>query len=185
VRSPLTTDDLERLEVTARTPKAHRQAAATLVGWARESNPDEEVSPADLFSAAGWHLDRAGDTEEALALYRQAVAAEGTATPDARCTLHAALLAANRSDEARQVADDLRRSRPRIIDVAFMAENFELVGDLEQAHRWAAMGVSRLELSTEADRVEDDYEIITLLNARRRIRQSLGFPPDELDDPRP
>jgi hypothetical protein len=181
VRSRLTFDDIERLEVSARKPKAHREAAATLAEWAREPIRDEEVAPADLLSAAAWHLDQAGDTESALALHRQAVAAEGTTSPDARCLLHAALLAANRPEEARQVADDLRRSRPRIIDVAVMAENFELAGDLEQAHRWVGMGVSRLDLSDAVETAED-YELEYVLNARQRIRQALGFPPDELDE---
>ena len=181
MRNWLDFDDIEQLEASARTPKAHRQAAATLVEWAREPNRDDEVTPADLLSAAGWHLDQAGDTEAALAHHRQAVAAEGTTTPDARCLLHAALLVAGRTDEAGQVADDLRRSRPRIIDIAAMAETFELVGDLEHAHRWAAMGVNRLELNAAADTL-DDYETLALLNVRRRIRQALGFPPDELDE---
>ena len=181
VRSPLSFDDIERLEASARSPKAHRRAAATLVAWAQGSNPDDEVTPADLLSAAGWHLDQAGDTEAALALHRQAVAAEGTTTPDARCTLHAALLEAGRPDEARQVADDLRHARPRIIDLAAMAENFALVGDFEQAHRWAAMGVNRIDWDALADEA-DDYEVIGLLNIRRRIRRALGFPPDELDE---
>jgi tetratricopeptide (TPR) repeat protein len=182
MRGALNFDDIEHLEVSARTPKAHRRAAAMLAEWAAETNRDDEVTPADLLSAAGWHLDQAGDTEAALDLYRRAVAAEGTTTPDARCLLHAALLQAGRLDEARQVADDLRRARPRIIDFAAMAETFELVGDLQQAHRWAAMGVNRLDLTATVDAADDDYEIVTLLDTRRRIREALGFPPDELDE---
>jgi tetratricopeptide (TPR) repeat protein len=182
MRGALNFDDIEQLEVSARTPKAHRRAAAKLAEWAAKTNRDDEVTPADLLSAAGWHLDQAGDTEAALDLYRRAVAAEGTTTPDARCLLHAALLQAGRLDEARQVADDLRRARPRIIDFAAMAETFELVGDLQQAHRWAAMGVNRLQLTAAVDAADDDYEIVTLLDTRRRIREALGFPPDELDE---
>jgi hypothetical protein len=182
MRSRLDFDDIERLEASARTPKVHRRAAAELAGRAQERNPDDEVTPADLLSAAGWHLDQAGDTEAALALHRQAVAAEGTTTPDARCLLHVALLEAGQSDEARQVADDLRRSGPRIVDFASMAENFALVGDPEQALRWVAMGVNRLELDIEEDAEDDHSELITLLNIRRRVRQELGFPPDELDE---
>jgi hypothetical protein len=182
VRNWLNFDDIEEFEASARTPKAHRRAAAKLSEWAAETNPDDEVTPADLLSAAGWHLDQAGDTEAALTLHRQAVAAEGATTPDARCLLHAALLQAGRLDEARQVADDLRRARPRIIDFAAMAETFELVGDLQQAHRWAAMGVNRLDLTATVDAADDDYEIVTLLDTRRRIREALGFPPDELDE---
>jgi hypothetical protein len=180
VRSGLTFDDIERLEVSARTPKAHRRAAATLVEWAHDTNPDDEMTPADLLSAAAWHLDHAGDTEAGLALHREAVTAEGTTSPDARCLLHAALVELGRTDEARQVADELRRSRPGIGALAAMAENFELAGDLREAHRWAEIGVSRLESDTAAD--ADDIDVISLLNVRRSIRRGLGFPPDGLDE---
>jgi tetratricopeptide (TPR) repeat protein len=182
VRTAVDFEDIERLEASAPTDKAHREAAATLLGWAAERHPDDEATPADLVSAAAWHLDQAGDIEAALELHHRAVTAEGTTTPDARCTLAAALFDAGRPDEARQVAEDLRRSRPRIVDIAGMAEVFELVGDLQQAHRWIAMGISRLELVGEADPLED-VDVELLLNARRRVRQSLGFPPDDLDDP--
>jgi hypothetical protein len=179
VRDRLDFDDIERLEASARTPKAHRRAAATLAVWAQEPNPDDEVTPADLLSAAAWHLEEAGDIEGSLELHRRAVSAGGTTTPDARSLLHAALLAAGRHDEARRVADDFRRSRPRIADFADMAENFQLHGDPEQAHRWAEMGVNRLELRDEED---DDVGVISLFNVRRSVRQELGFPPDELDE---
>lgn len=180
MRGPLNYDDIERLEVSARTPKAHRQASATLQAWADEQHRDDEVLPADLLSAAAWHLEQVGDVEDALALHRRAVAAGGTTTPDARCLLHAALLEAGRLDEARQVADDFRRSGPRIVDMTDMAETFEMAGDLKQAHRWVAMAMSRLDLASESDE-PDDYEAEGLLAARSRIREALGFPPDDLD----
>jgi tetratricopeptide (TPR) repeat protein len=182
VRNALIFDDIEALEATHRTPKAHRRAAATLTEWAEQQHPDDEVTPADLLSAAAWHLGQAGDTEASLELYHRAVDAEGTTTPDARCLLHAALLEAGRLDEARQVADDFRRSHPRIADCADMAESFHLVGDLEQAHRWAEMGVNRLELDAPEDADDADVDVITLLNVRRQVRQELGFPPDDLDE---
>lgn len=153
-----------------------------LAAWAVEQHPDDEVTPADLLSAAAWHLDQAGDTEAGLSMHRQAVDAEGMTTPAAACTLHAALLEAGHLEEARQVAEDLRRSHPRIVDFATMAENFELAGDLEQAHRWVNMGLNRLDLGSATDRDPEDYEIIELLDVRRRIRGALGFPPDDLDD---
>jgi hypothetical protein len=182
VRDRLTHDDLERLEVTSPTPKAHREAAARLVAWSEERHPQDQVSPADLVSAAAWHLDQAGDTEAALDLHRRAVTAEGTTLPDARCMLAAALLDAGRPDEAKQVADDLRRSRPRVIDIGSMAEVFELAGDLQQAHRWTAMGLSRLELVTDDEELQE-YEVEALLATRRRVREALGYPPDEYDEP--
>jgi hypothetical protein len=43
------------------------------------------------------------------------------------------------------------------------------------------MGVNRLDLDGAAD-TDVDYEVVYLLDVRRRIRQALGFPPDELDE---
>jgi hypothetical protein len=184
VRKPLTFEDIEAIE-RQRTPEAHRSAAAELLAWAEQRHPDDEVTPADLLSSAAWHLGQAGDIEPSLDLYRRAVAAEDTTKPDARCLLHAALLDAGQLDEARQVADDLRRSRPRILDCAAMAEAFEESGDLRQAHRWVEMGVTQLELDDAEDTDDDDSELIVLLNIRRKVRRQLGFPPDELDEFRP
>lgn len=178
MRRRLTTDDIERLEASARTAKAHRKAAETLTGWAQEPVRDDEVTPADLLVAAAWHLQQAGDGEAALVLYRRAVAAGATTSIDARCLLHAALLGAGLSEEAQQVAEEFRRSRPRVSDITAMAENYEETGNLEQAHRWVVVGANRLDLDDAADEFEIEY----LLTARHRIRRALGFPPDELDE---
>jgi tetratricopeptide (TPR) repeat protein len=180
MRDWLNSDDIERLEASARTPKAHRRAAETLTGWAREPNRDDEVTPADLLSAAAWHLQQAGDSEAALDLYRQAVGAGRTTSLDARCLLHAALLEAGLPEEAQQVADEFRHARPPISDVTAMAENFEQAGDLDQAHRWVVMGVNRLDLD-DGTEPADDFDTEYLLSARLRIRRAIGFPPDELD----
>jgi hypothetical protein len=182
VRKALSFEDLEAIE-RQRTPEAHRSAAAELLSWAEQRHPDDEVTPADLVSAAAWHLGRAGDTEPSLDLHRRAVAIGGLTSLDARCLLHAALLDAGQLDEARRVADDLRRSRPRIVDCAAMAENFDEAGDLRQAHRWVEMGVTQLQL--DAPDTADDSGVMVLLNIRRTVRRELGFPPDELDEMRP
>lgn len=182
MRTPVTVDDILRLEGAAFSPKERREAAAALLGWAEERHPDDGVTQAELVAAAAWQLDQAGDVDAALELHRRAVTAEGTTTPDARCTLAAALFDAGRPDEAREVAEDLRRARPRVVDIAGMAQVFELVGDLQQAHRWTAMGISRLDIVGEADPLEDaDVEL--LLDVRRRVRAALGMPPDRFDDP--
>jgi hypothetical protein len=78
------------------------------------------------------------------------------------------------------VADDFRHARPSIADTSHMAENFEMAGDLTQAHRWMAMGISRLELATESERPAA-WEVEDLFRVRQRLRQALGFPPDDLD----
>src|SRR5215212_4572096 len=168
MRKPLSFDDIEAIE-RQRTPEAHRSAAAEVLSWVEQRQPDDEVSPADLLSSAAWHLGEAGDTEPSLDLYRRAVSAEGMTTPGARCLLHAALLDAGQLDEARKVADEVRRSRPSIADISSMAENFDMKGDLRQAHQWAEMGVNRLELEAPEDVDDDDVDVITLLNVRRSV----------------
>lgn len=180
MRKPLTFEDVEAIE-RQRTPEAHRSAATELLGWAEQRHPEDEVTPADLLSSAAWHLGQAGDVQASLDLYRRAVAAGGTTSLDARCLLHAALLEAGQVDEARKVADDLRHARPTMTDCASMAENFDLAGDLRQAHRWAEMGVNQLQLGSPDD-ADDDAGVIVLLNVRSSIRRQLGFPPDDLDD---
>ena len=65
---------------------------------------------------------------------------------DARCYLHGALLESGRVDEARELADVIRREAPADTDVYLvMGENYALAGDLTQAHRWLTMGAERLE----------------------------------------
>ena len=97
VRNALSFDDVEAIE-RQRTPEAHRSAAAELLAWAEQRHPDDEVTPADLLSAAAWHLGEAGDTEESLDLHRRAVAIGRTTSIDARCLLHGALLDAGQLD---------------------------------------------------------------------------------------
>jgi tetratricopeptide (TPR) repeat protein len=179
VRGPLGPGDLEKLETSAQTPDEHRAAAATLVTWAEEPLPEDDVAPARLLSSAAWHLETAGDTEQALDLHRRAVEAPGEVVPDARCYLHGALLESGRVDEARELADVIRREAPADTDVYLvMGENYALAGDLTQAHRWLTMGAERLE---RTDRPISGIGVFHLLRARRRVRDSLGLPADDLD----
>jgi predicted Zn-dependent protease len=181
VRPPLSFDDVESLE-GARTPAEHRTAADVLAGWAGEQHPDDDdVTPAALLSAAAWHLDMAGDPVAALELHRRAAAVAGDVPPDVRCYLHGALLKAGRADEARALADEVRRSAPDDLDVhVLMAENYEAAGDLRQANRWLALGTTRLDAADLEGRVDDD-RALALLTARRRVRAALDLPPDGLD----
>jgi len=179
VREPVGADDLEKRESSAQTPEEHRSAAAVLVAWADEPHPDDEVPPARLLSSAAWHLESAGDADGALDLHRRAVEAPGDVVPDARCYLHGALLEAGHLDEARELADVLRREAPTDTDVFLvMGENYALAGDLKQAHRWLTMGAERLE---RTDRPINGIGVFHLLRARRRVRDSLGLPFDDLD----
>ena len=138
MRGPLTQDDVDGLCARARTPEQHRRAAAQLAAWAEEVHPeDDEVSPASLLANAGEKLNRIGDHDAALEVFRHAVGAEGHVPPDVRCYLHHELLAVGDVAGARRLADELRLERPADGDVyLFVGESSELVGDLREAHRW-------------------------------------------------
>lgn len=117
--------------------------------------------------------------------HRRAVAARGTVPPDVRCYLHAAMLEAGLDDEARQLADEIRRAAPTDLDVyVFMGENYELAGDLHQAHRWLNMGVRKLEPVDQAEllRLGTAHDGFVLLRARRRVREALHLPGDDIDE---
>jgi tetratricopeptide (TPR) repeat protein len=184
VRGPLNDDDIEQLQAGARSPKAHRKAAAELEAWATESHPDDETTPAALLNAAAWHLQKAGDRDAALAVLRRSVAAPGDVVPDKRVYLHSGLLGAGLHEEARELADEVRRLAPSQPDVyAFMAENYELSGDLQQALRWLTLGLRHIDPPAEPDDLEEmAWQSVYLLRARRRVRQTIGFPPDDLDE---
>jgi tetratricopeptide (TPR) repeat protein len=183
MRGAIGEDDVEELGATALTDEAHSQAAATLLGWAEEPHAQDAVPPAALLNAAAWHLQSAGMPEQVLDLHRRAVAAPGQVPPDARCYLHGALLTAGRIDEAQELAEEIRRSAPMDTDVyLFVAENYELAGNLEQAHRWLTMGAERIERTDREDLPADGFGVFTLLRARRRVRDGLGQPVDALDD---
>lgn len=175
VRRPLTFDDLADTG-GHRSPGAHRTLAETLLDWATEVHPDDEPSTAELLAEAGWQLDLAGDTDAALEVFRRAVDADGTTVPDVRCSMTAVLLAAGRADEARTVADEVRRSGPDVTTCSSMAEVYEVADDLTQAARWTAIGLTRLELT--ADHELDAGEAEQLLVTRARVRAAQGLPPD-------
>jgi tetratricopeptide (TPR) repeat protein len=185
VRGPLSFDDVEELELAAEKPEQRRTAAARLVAWSDEPHPedDAEVTPAMLLAHAGELLTTVGDHEAALDLYRRAAAAEGDVVPDVRCYLHHGLIAVGDLDAARRLAEEVRRSRPTDADVyALIGEDYEAVGDLVEANRWMNLGLRRLTDGIEdPDEAPPDVVAALLLTARRRVRQALGFPPDEFD----
>ena len=185
MRGPLSLDDVDELELGAETPQQRRAAAARLVSWSEERHPedDAEVTPAMLLAHAGEQLTSVGDHEAALDLYRRAVQAEGDVVPDVRCHLHHGLVAAGDVDAARRLAEEVRRSRPTDVDVyVLIGEDYEAIGDLAEANRWMNLGLRRL-----VDGLEDpegpppEFTTALFLTARRRVRDALGFPPDEFD----
>ena len=185
MRGPLSIDDVDDLELAAATPRQHRAAAARLVAWSEERHPEDdvEVTPAMLLAHAGEQLTSVGDHEAALDLYRRATRAEGDVVPDVRCHLHHGLIEVGDLDAARRLAEEVRRSGPADVDVYLLiAEDYEAIGDLAQANRWMNLGLRRL-----VDELEDpggpppDVVAALFLTARRRVREALGFPPDEFD----
>jgi hypothetical protein len=183
VRGPLNLDDVESLYATARTPEQHREAAGQLAAWAEEVRPsDEEVSAATLLVSAGEQLSSSGDLQGAVDMFRRAVAAEGQAPPDVRCYLHQGLLGAGDVAGARRVADELRRAAPTDGDVyLFIGENYELVDDLHEAHRWMTMGLLRFVSDVEQGDDLAAGDAALLVRARYRIRRSLELPTDDYD----
>lgn len=183
MRGPLTLDDVEELEARARTPEQRRTAAAQLTAWAQEVHPDDEwLTPAVLLVHAGGVLGLAGDHEAALVLFQRAVAAEGHAPPDIRCYLHHGLLKVGDTGGARRLAEEVRRSRPTDPDVYLLiGENYELADDLAEANRWLTMGMLRATRDPTDRNVVAERSRTMLVNARRRVRRALGFPPDDYD----
>ena len=184
MRGPLTQDDVDALCTRARTPEQHRAAAAQLAVWAEEVHPeDDEVSPASLLADAGDQLSRIGDHDAALEVFRRAVGAEGHVLPDVRCYLHHGLLDVGDVAGARRLADELRRERPADGDVyLFIGEDYELAGDLREAHRWMTMGLLRM-----LGRAEEGDDLAVsgaagLVRARYRVRRALDLPIDEYDE---
>ncbi len=181
MRRPVTEDDVEMLEATTRRPADHRAAAARLTGFADEPVPGDEPSPARLLVAAAWHREQADEPAAALDLYRRAVSAPGNAAPDTRCWLHSALLTAGLANEARQLADEIRRGGPADLAIyEVVGESYEEAGDLGQAHRWFTMGTRHVDV--DALDAQDDPFGYALVRARRRVRRLLELPLDALDD---
>lgn len=184
MRTALSADDVEELEWLARTPEQHRLAAETLVAWAEESHPDDEdVSPASLLVAAGTQMSYGGDGAAAVDLYRRAVLADGESPPDKRCYLHGELLRTGQEDAARRLADEIRRSAPDDPDVyMFMAEDYEVAGDLREAFRWVSRGQGYFDRLDPSGEIWVNSRMHLLLATRRRVRAASGYPPDDLDD---
>ena len=162
--------------------------ARQLEVWAGEPRPaGAEVNAAELLVSAGEQLVRIGDADDAVRVFRRAVATGEPVAPDVRCYLHNALLKAGDVDAARDVAEQVRRERPADTDVYLLiGEDYELHGDLRAAHRWLTLGartaLADMEDADEAQAYAIASEAAHLLRSRRRVRQLLGMPPDDWDE---
>ncbi|XVS65911.1 tetratricopeptide repeat protein [Actinosynnema sp. CA-299493] len=145
--------------------------------------PDER---AQILIEAAEEWREAGDHDRAVALLDQVIAEGGEEAGEARVALADLLFDLDRVEEARAQLDTLRRERPPSASPYHLAaELLEARGALEEALTWFTMAASRL---TEEELAQRDGEFgfvshaNNLLVGRRRVRQALAMPPDELDE---
>lgn len=185
MRGPLTYEDIQAREDDAEDlgPEAHREAAADFQAWANEPHPDDEpeASRAELLVSAAAQLSMAGDHEPALGLLREAAASGEHVSPDIRAYLINGLLECGLGEEADKVADDLRRERPADVMVHdLVGTAYERADRLDVALRWFTSGTLRAARADDDD--VDDFDTFLLMASRYRVRQKMGFPPDDLDE---
>jgi hypothetical protein len=188
MRRPRTQDDLDATYSPGQTPAQSRAMARQLEAWAAEGTRDgDEVNAAELLVFAAEQITRVGDAQEALRLFRRAVATGEPVEPDVRCFLHHALLEVGDVDGARELAGRMRRERPTDVDVYLLiGEDYEVHGDLREAHRWLTLGTRRaLDDVEDADEGEETLAAslaASLVRARWRVRRALDMPSDEWDE---
>jgi tetratricopeptide (TPR) repeat protein len=148
-----------------------------------EDYPDERR---EILSEAAeaWH--RAGEHDRALELLGQAVALEGDEAGHARVDLADVLFDLGRIDEAREQLAALRRDRPSSAGPYHLAgELLEERGEYQEALVWFNMAYSRLSANEISER-GPEWGLFCyagqILTGRRRVREAIGIPPDELDD---
>ncbi len=177
MRAPVTREVLQDKESLASTGAVtHHRVAAQLVAWATHPHDRDEVSVADLWVEAGEQFALAGEHTQALDAYQRAAGCAVATSPDARGFVIKALLDLGRTDQAQEASDLLRRARPATaVTYHLVGETWEAVGDLNQANQWLTRGVIL------AQHHDDLPDMALLLVARLRVREALGFPPDDYD----
>lgn len=179
MREPLTEDQLDDLVLGAAraTTEERRALAERLRLWAQDPHPLDEMSPRELLAEAGGQRELAGDAEEALELYRSAAASHGPVTLDPRCMLIHLLHERGEHEEASEVEQDLRRSRPeQAATYEYMGQLCEELGETTRALGWFNRGISLAE-----DEGLMEAEMGALCLARWRLRERLGHDPDQFD----
>jgi hypothetical protein len=175
----LTEDDVEQIVIKAAASGRHDAAAVRFEELAgRPELHSGEINRATLLVEAGGQHGLAGDWDPAIRCYRVAVADGGAQTIDPRVWLHDALLRAGQLEEATGLLRELKTVRSQDPDFyAAVAESLEASGLLTDAHTWFTMGYHRCEKADVPEFLMD-----LLLVGRRRVRASLGYPIDDLDE---
>lgn len=177
----MTFEDLQTLELPAEIPgdpgSQHAARAEQYEALARAPHPDDEPLPGDFLVLAGEHRSMAGDAAGALRLFREAGDGETVDGPDPRTFQVRALFELDQPQQAKDLSEDLRRSRPdRTETYLYMGEVWE-GRDNRQALGWLTRGAV---FADETEAPPADLGMLCL--ARWRLRQSLGHEPDELDE---
>lgn len=155
---------------------------------ARELEADLDEYPDErgeiLLEAAGsWQ--RAGEHGRAIELLNEAIATGGEDGQHARTALADVLFDLGRTDEARAQLDLLRADRPGVSPCVLAGELLEEREDYQEALTWFNMAVCRLDEAELASLTEPGGWLsyaATVVKGRRRVREALSIPADELDE---
>lgn len=179
MREPLTLDDLDTLEAPASTSGDgdHGRLAEHYLELARDPHPDDELLPGDFLVLAGEHRHLDGDTEGALRLFAEAATHEVSEGPDPRAWQVRLLFALDRPEEALELSEQLRRSRPTATETYLVMGEVWEGRDGRQALGWLTRGAVLAD-ETQAP----PGQLYLLCMARWRVRAALGHQPDEFDE---
>jgi tetratricopeptide (TPR) repeat protein len=146
-----------------------------------EQYPDDRFEI--LLELAEEH-SRQGRAERAEQIYRGLIAEGGEDAAQARAWLTGLLFDVGRGDDAREQLEVLRTDREADPETLYLAgEALETGGDLEAAHRWYTMALSRFTTDppTELPELSRLSGSGQLALGRRRVREALGLPADDVD----
>ncbi|WP_371666658.1 tetratricopeptide repeat protein [Streptomyces sp. NBC_00289] len=158
--------------------------AEELEALARKYSQDQE----ELLTEAAEFYSRAGQHDNALALYQQVLDANCRDPHLIQAFRIDTLWNAGRTDEAREAAEALRRRHPaHAVTWEIIAEMLEVADHLHDAADWFTAGGTHLLGPTaplSVDAVHDAADgngIEMLIISRHRVRRRLGQPCDDLD----
>lgn len=161
----------------------HNAAAQQCEQWAEtiaavpENERPGDLSEADFLVAAAEQCRILRDFDRSVALCERAIATGDPMRYDARAHMAAALFDAGEPERAREVLAALRAERSKDPTLhLFVGEILEADGDLDSAVAWFTRGL------LIARRLENVTSTALLLLARHRVREVIGFPPDDFDE---
>jgi tetratricopeptide (TPR) repeat protein len=145
--------------------------------------PDER---AQVLCQAAEYYAMAGQADLAAQLFGQALADGGAVAGSVHGFFAAFLFAQGRQDEAFEVINQARRSRPVDPDVFLViGETLAEAGHPAEAARWFTTGLVRYfgDLAgIDAEDLREDPDGWMLVRGRHRARQAAGLAPDHLDE---